>query len=126
VLQALLWPIFHPPGWLRNVFRPEPNCEHLYYYPSIAAHATLPRVRIIFFWAIPSWIVGLVLSNYVRPFISFIGLMVAFFITLLGFRLFSLRELFMSGEGVLVILAEAVAGLILTGVITPPQPGTRS
>ena len=73
------------------------------------------------FWAIPSWVVGLVLSNWFRPAVSFLGVMAAFFITLVATRLFSFRELFTSLEGVLMLIAEVLAGLILTGAITLPE-----
>jgi hypothetical protein len=49
-------------------------------------------MRALIFWAIPSWIVGLGLSNSFQPAISFGGVMVAFFATLLATHLFSLRE----------------------------------
>ena len=70
---------------------------------------------------IPAWIVGLVLSNWFRPAISFAGVMVAFFATLLATHLFSLCELFTSLEGVLMLSAQILAGLIVMGAITLPE-----
>ena len=78
-------------------------------------------MRVVFFWAIPSWIVGLALSSKFRPAVSFTGMMAAFVATLLLAHLFSFRELFTSLEGVGVLIAEAVAGLILTGAVTAPR-----
>jgi hypothetical protein len=46
---------------------------------------------------------------------------VAFIITVLAAHLFSLRQLFTSLEGVAVLIAQIVAGLILTGVLNPPK-----
>jgi fructose-specific phosphotransferase system IIC component len=80
-------------------------------------------VDVLFFWAIPSWIVGLALSSRFRPAVSLGGMMAAFFATVIAAHLFSFRELFTSVEGLGAIIAEIVAGLILTGV---GQTGTNT
>ena len=79
------------------------------------------RMGILFFFAVPSWIVGIALSSRFRPVISFVGVMFTFVATVKAAHIFSMRQLFTSVDGVGVLLAEAVAALILIRAIVPPS-----